>query len=196
MLVTSRRQKITTTETHFRAAVSSETNGLSFAQVINWIIDNISTPPVGSMEEAMLTEVQFQAIRGAGWVLADGRNVAGSDYQTLTGNANIPDFRGVHARGKNNGRADGKENPAGDLALGTFQSDEYKEHNHSATQTSPFPIVPAHTNGGDDQDIGNTRHRAYSPVIGLDVIPDLADAGLSTQQTVRCVTLNFFIRIN
>lgn len=195
MYLQSTRRKITLTETQFRAAVA-ESNMQDIAGSINWIIDNISNPPVGSVQEALLTETQFQSIRGVGWVLADGRNVAGSQFHTITGLTVIPDYRGVHARGKNNGRSDGKENPGGDLALGASQGDDYKQHNHSATQTSPFPIVPGHTNNTTDQDIGNTRYRARLNIPGVTVFGAMSTYPGGTQQVVRCVTVNYFIRIN
>src|ERR1700761_330867 len=78
--------------------------------------------PVGSIVDSLLTEAQFQAQLGnpnpATWILADGRNVAGSTYTDITGNSNIPDFRGLFRRGKNNGRADGFQNPDGEIGLG------------------------------------------------------------------------------
>jgi hypothetical protein len=99
--------------------------GASINALVNVII------PVGTIVETMLTEAQFQAeVGNTNWILADGRNVAGSRYTTVTGNSNIPDLRGVFLRSKNNGRSDGNQNPDGDLALGTFQADMYASHNH------------------------------------------------------------------
>lgn len=76
---------------------------------------------VGDIIQSMLTEEQFIAENGAGWVLADGRSVVGSKYATLIG-ASIPDMRGQFLRGKNNGRNDGNENPDGEVNPGTFQT--------------------------------------------------------------------------
>lgn len=81
----------------------------------------IDPSPVGSIAESMLTEAQFQALNGTGWVLADGRSVVGSMYAMATGFTTIPDLRGVFRRGKNNGRADGNQDPAGERSLGAFQ---------------------------------------------------------------------------
>ncbi len=54
---------------------------------------------VGSIQQSLLSEAQFQAVMGTtNWVLADGQGVSGSTYQTLTGNANVPDFRGCFVR--------------------------------------------------------------------------------------------------
>ena len=61
---------------------------------------------VGSIQQSMLTETQWATALGAEaskWAIADGRNVAGSKYATLTGNNTIPDLRGAYMRmaGKN-----------------------------------------------------------------------------------------------
>ena len=89
-----------------------------------------NTMPVGSVIHSMLTEAQFQAQMGVGWVLMDGRSVSGSRYHQITNNSTLPDARGQFLRGKNNGRADGKENPNGDSALGTQQQDAFQGHAH------------------------------------------------------------------
>ena len=46
---------------------------------------------VGSVQQSMLTEVQFQTEMGNQWVLMDGRSVSGSRYETITGNSTVPD---------------------------------------------------------------------------------------------------------
>lgn len=89
---------------------------------------------VGDIIHSMLTEEQFIAENGAGWVLADGRDVTGSKYDTLILGGlggNIPDMRGQFLRGKNNGRIDGNENPDGDVALGVYTTDKFKSHDHN-----------------------------------------------------------------
>ena len=59
---------------------------------------------VGSIQTSWLTETQFRAALGLNstedrkWVLADGRNVAGSQFQTITGLTNVPDLRGSYLR--------------------------------------------------------------------------------------------------
>lgn len=86
---------------------------------------------VGDIIHSMLTEEQFILENGGGWILADGRDVTGSKYATVTGNTTVPDMRGQFVRGKNNGRNDGQENPDGDVVLGASQSDGNKSHNHA-----------------------------------------------------------------
>lgn len=79
---------------------------------------------VGDVIHSMLTEEQFLLENGAGWVLADGRSVAGTKYAAITGNSTIPDMRGQFLRGKNNNRSDGNQDKGGERALGNSQLDQ------------------------------------------------------------------------
>jgi hypothetical protein len=76
---------------------------------------------VGSYMTSDLTEVQFQNLHGPGWILADGRSVAGSKYATVKGVSAVPDARGQTLRGKNNGRTDASRDLEGERALGSSQ---------------------------------------------------------------------------
>lgn len=107
----------------------SEFSIQTIGKSVNYILDAIM--PVGSIIDSMLTEAQFQTEIGSMWVLADGRSVVGSRYEDITGETNIPDLRGIFRRGKNNGRSDGNEDPAGEETLGTFQTDVVREHTHA-----------------------------------------------------------------
>lgn len=104
-----------------------------------------NTNPVGSVVDAVLTEAQFQAQNGTGWVLADGRTVTGSAYATITGNSTIPDFRGITRRAKNNGRNDGTEDETGDHTLGSYQTSHVQGHNHAWYYDDGNNGVPAKT---------------------------------------------------
>ena len=54
---------------------------------------------VGSIQQSLLSEAQFQAVMGTtNWVLANGQGVSGSQYNNITGNSNVPDFRGCFIR--------------------------------------------------------------------------------------------------
>lgn len=57
---------------------------------------------VGSVQQSFLTEAQFQAQMGPGWVLCDGRDLTSSQpnskWQTVTGSSSIPDCRGRFLR--------------------------------------------------------------------------------------------------
>jgi hypothetical protein len=106
---------------------------------------------VGDIVQSMLTEAQFQSLRGMDWVLMDGRSVVGSAYETITGETNIPDARGTYLRTKDNGRG---LDPNGDPALGSYQDDELASHQH----TTPVGAFSGQVNdnpGGDESDFEN-----------------------------------------
>ena len=100
---------------------------------------------VGSMQQSLLTEAQFAAALPAAqrskWVLADGRNVAGTQYETITGSAMVPDLRGAYLRmagvNASNSAWDGG-------ALDSYQEDT------TAMPDSPFVAATAgeHVHGG------------------------------------------------
>ena len=101
------------------------------AEIIDVSIQDYGS--IGDIIHSMLTEEKFIAENGAGWVLADGRDVTGSKYDTLILGGlggNIPDMRGQFLRGKNNGRSDGQENPDGEIDLGIFTNQKVGSHRH------------------------------------------------------------------
>jgi len=57
---------------------------------------------VGSIQQSVLTEAQFlntmPATERSKWVLADGRDVTGTTYNTVTGDTHVPDLRGAYLR--------------------------------------------------------------------------------------------------
>jgi hypothetical protein len=61
-----------------------------------------SSEPPGSITQSLLTEAQFNAAlashQAGQWVLADGRNVAGTRYAQITGRNTVPDLRGAYLR--------------------------------------------------------------------------------------------------
>jgi hypothetical protein len=103
--------------------------------------------PVGSIIQSMLTLAQFQSIVGTSWVLADGGSCSGSVYESITGNSTVPDARSVVLRGKDNGRG---LNPAGDVALGTYQAD-------AVYGGSTYDGGPRVLYGSSGTDYGETR---------------------------------------
>lgn len=130
---------------------------------------------------AFLTEAQFQSQMGTQWILCDGRNVAGSDYAVLTGNTVVPDARGLVIRGKNNGRADGNQNPDGELAVGAFQADAFASHGHSLTGLNSGTGAAAFPPGG----AGATL-----------VMPTAVNANGGNETRMKNLTGNHFIKIN
>jgi hypothetical protein len=141
---------------------------------------------VGDIKTSMLTPAEFVTVTGDDtWVLADGRDLdnapetTDSKYKEVKGTSIVPDLRGMFLRGKNNGRSDGNENPDGDLALGTYQADEFKEHNHSYDRANNFSglLVGSSPTGFIVQ--GTTTGNA---------------GGNETR--AKNVTVNFYIKIN
>jgi hypothetical protein len=147
--------------------------------------------PIGMVVSSMLTEAQFQNLNGTGWVLMDGRSVAGSAYASVTGNASIPDARGMVLRGKNNSRADGNQNPAGDRALGEFEGDQMQGHHHSYFGAN---------NTGTGSNSFTIQNNIFGPFTGAVSSPtnDGTNGPPRTGNETRMknITLNHFIRIN
>jgi hypothetical protein len=139
---------------------------------------------IGDIVASLLAEAQFQAARGQGWVLADGRSAAGSMYQTVTGQSAIPDLRGVFLRGRNDGgsaagvRNDGKQNPDPILPLGGYQADMFASHNHGSTLV--LDLAGSHSYQAGPYAINPTD----SPAAG------------GNETRPKNVTVNFFVRIN
>jgi len=54
---------------------------------------------IGSIQQSLLSQAQFQAVMGTtDWVLANGQGVSGSQYNMITGNANVPNLKGCYIR--------------------------------------------------------------------------------------------------
>ena len=53
---------------------------------------------VGDVKESMLDPTSFIALNGDSWVPLDGTDVTGSMYETITGNATVPDASGAFIR--------------------------------------------------------------------------------------------------
>lgn len=166
----------------------------SMGSAANWIQDNIILPPLGTVIESMLTEAQFQAAYGTGWVLCDGASCSGSDYETLTGKSTVPDARGTMLRGKKNSRADGKGRGI-ERVLGTYVPDYFDLHDHSATITKNEVANSNGTNDADDDNVlfGPTGAFTGSLAIG-NITGIIGPKGNETR--CRNVTMNYFIRID
>jgi hypothetical protein len=183
----------------------SEAAGSAIGALANFLRETIL--PVGSVVYSTLTEAQFQLQNKdpvpspERWVLADGRNVSGSKYESVTGNSAIPDLRGVFLRGKNNGRSGTTGNPDGDSAIGTYQSDQFGSHNHSFSDPGHSHQFSQGGFGSDNQpttpaygsnNVGTIGNRSVtSSTTGITFV---ASGGNETRP--RNVTLNAFIRIN
>lgn len=179
------------------------------AKVARFSQDNQN--PIGMIVPSMLTETQFQAINGTSWVLAAGQSVAGSVYATVTGNAAAPDLRGMTLRGKNNGRADGSQDPGGERNLGDFQNHAFQTHGHSATSSDS-----GHSHrefGRYSGAVGGTYGLTAFAAAGTPLVDSGDNTGNSnanitttvnapnsgntdTETRMRNVAVNYFIKIN
>lgn len=182
----------------------SEASGTAIGASINYILNSFL--PIGSIIHSMLTTAQFQAQVGTtNWVLADGTSYPGSVYQTLVGSP-IPDLRGQFLRGKNNGRADGNQNPAGEEALGTEETPQVLSHNHGTTDAGHThglemnrDFGSSHISGTGFTDVG--RYAQIGPTNACGHI-DANTTGITINNSGTAesrpfnVTVNIFIRIN
>lgn len=182
--------KIQIEETAFRTSVGTDLLTRIGAS-INQGIDNAVPIPLGSVEMSMLTELQFQSVRNAGWVLCDGRDITGSALHTLTGQAIAADSRGRFARGKDHGRG---LDPNGNLPIGTQRPDTQLAHAHfpanlvspdAASSGTSFIVAQS------GSDIGGLFPTESSSAISISLSPTGAAESRPTN-----VTVNFFIRIN
>ncbi len=167
----------------FKSAVS-EAAIQGLAGNISFLMSTIL--PIGSVVFAFLTEEQFQAQTSDDWILADARNVEDSDYSLLTGESNVPDMRGRHARGKNNGRPTGGN--TAELAIGEEENDKVLDHTHT---TFGF-IGIAEIGGPIVRDDGSE----FDPVPFVTTGNVNSGNANATDNKVKSVTGNYFIRIN
>lgn len=159
---------------------------------------------VGQEITAYLTEDQFQQQMGTGWVLADGRNIAGSAFAKLYGSNTLPDRRGTVSRMKDGGRG---LDPAGDLPLGTYEADEFASHTH--TQNAHTHIAQANNSGaGTDTRFlsvgpgGANNAGGSSAAVTNNANSGIASATAVNQSTgaaetrAKAIIANVFVRIN
>ena len=144
-------------------------------------VENIN---VGEVKQSILTEAQFQSLYGDTWVLMDGRDITGSDLATVTGNTTLPDARGIFLRGKNNGRSDGNENPAGELAEGTYEADEFGSHFHRVSRENDVPGLQYHT------------ARAFRGAYSTSGSGSTTDTVGGNETRPKNITVNTFVKIN
>jgi microcystin-dependent protein len=143
--------------------------------------------PVGTVIASLLTEAQFQAQRGKNWVLADGRNVAGTKFAELFGSSTLPDLRGRFLRGKNNGQSTSLGNADGEIGLGVYQADDNKAHTHGAIFNTGTNSV-----GGAGNE-ATARSLNGSALGGLTVTNFIQSSGGEARP--KSVTVNYFIKI-
>lgn len=165
---------------------------------------------VGDIKESILTEAQFKnqltPTEQLKWALADGRDVTGSAYTTLTGQGKIPDLRGTFLRmaGRNNAHNgwDGGN-------LNSFNEDSTRRPRTNFTGTTSTAGSHAHT----VKTTGNEAKSGYIAGGGGAWFPDISStnamypAGNHTHNVTingggdgetkpKNYTVNYFIKIN
>jgi hypothetical protein len=156
------------------------------------LVASIARGQVGDIRSSMLNEAQFQSQNGPSWVLMDGRSVAGSEYENITGNSTIPDARGMFLRGKNNGRTDGFEDPAGERVLGDFQEDAFQGHVHVAPQiTDGAGLGRFATSQQDDVTVFGNLNTSDPITDGVNGTPRT-----DSETRVKNIAVNHFIKID
>jgi len=163
----------------------AEDYGSQIGGLLNFLL-NIACP-VGTVIDACVTEDEFQGQlqnpNPETWILADGRNVAGSTYAQVTGQTTVPNFCGLFRRAKNNGRSDGKQNPDGDLTLGQYTPFTTGTHTHTYQTTDPAL--------GREAPSGSDQGPAFQGN------PNQPTSAVGGDQTAPAnLTINTFIRIN
>lgn len=177
--------------------------------------------PVGTIIPSYLTWTEFQnatknnsqnpngniwSAKHSKWAPADGREIYGSVFYSLTNKSNIPDLRGMFLRGLNQfdkeystikieDRKDSDERDRGD-----FQSDAIKSHNHDIQQqnfggTITTPVAVSQNTSGADGDLdGSSKVTGYDKHTVPLVITPNKDGSKETRP--KNISIYYYIRIN
>ena len=153
---------------------------------------------VGEIRHSLLTLKQFQGKYGTEWELMKGQAIPGdSELLPLWGQPKIPDSRGVFLRCSQAERSDEMGNPDGDLPLGTYQADDFKEHNHGGGKhhhSVSFELTASRNPVGH---VKNTvadwpqNQRAVRTTDSGNIIDKEGDK----ETRPRCIIVNAFIKI-
>lgn len=90
--------------------------------------------PIGTIIASMLNETEFNDASEGFWVLADGRNIANSEYSKLTKKTNAPDLQGYFLRGMDIGSL--RDPDGGTRQVGSSQMDAFQSHAHGERSLS------------------------------------------------------------
>jgi hypothetical protein len=98
----------------------------------------------------------------------------------------------LYPRAKNNGRSDGKQNPAGELAIGTYQEDFLQDHVHvTVLQDDNFQLPNLDPQELMDNDTSGSTSSAPWTSSGL-----FTGKVNANETKVKALILNAFIKIN
>jgi hypothetical protein len=171
---------------------------------------NVTDAMIGDVKESVLTEPQFKSLLSTAdqlkWVLADGRDVTGSRYATVTGSNKVPDLRGAFLRmaGQNNANAGWNGGN-----LNSFQEDSTARPKTAFTATTSNDGTHYHSFslaryfGAAAHDVNN-----YNPGGSRDGTTETtANAGAHTHNVTitgggdtetrpKAYSVNYFIKVN
>jgi len=166
-------------------------------QSIQSTLSSSDALPVGTILQSLLTEAQYLSTVGnTKWVLADGRDITGSDFHNLTGTATAPDLRAMFLRGHNGARNDEFQDTDPARALGDPQEDDFASHSHDVLGT--FWNISIFSTGNI---VAGTVGRPpcngpYNCTPPDQVIPDKAAPRGGAETRPNNVAVNYFIKIN
>lgn len=171
---------------------------------------------VGDVIMSVLSEADFVAEHGAGWVLMDSRSINPSVLFNRYGVATAYDMRGMTPKGHNGSRADGKEDPEAP-ALGSFQAQSVQHHVHSwwdytgvngrsyigdgSVFNYPAGIAAgvSHSPSPEGNQVNSTIYTSgVTQMTGISQVTGITNEPVNrTARTrVHSVILNFFMKIN
>jgi hypothetical protein len=158
---------------------------------------------VGDIRHALMTEAQFLAENGPGWVLLDNRDIKGSKYHGQTGTPSLWDARGMIFRMKANGRSDGWQGEAGENTLGGYQDQAIVNHTHNTydgyfAENPPGGGAPGSRRG---RDFDNGPFNWYKSTSGINQVHrygywEGAAYNTGDELRMRNMTTNVFFKIN
>jgi len=159
---------------------------------INYLIDNNVVDDLGSVQESILIEAEFQTQRDATWVIMDGRDITGSDLETTYGFTTIPDMETRFARVVD----DGAGVDTGRVVM-TEQEDVNVAHTHLSVNNTGS--VSASFSGSFPYLSNSAATDSGSTFLGGDDAG--ANVALTTDQGSSAfrpnnITINYFIKIN
>ena len=143
---------------------------------------------LGDVKSSMLTLAEFQAEHLGEWRLMDGASCVGTAYATLKGVTTVPNATtdGTFLRQAKAGRA-----------LGSFEADENKSHNH--TQNATAYNVNAVIGGiyfRNTNRVSAGMDTSVGSIANYTVNTNAMNVDGGTETKPKNVAVNFFIKVN
>jgi len=147
---------------------------------------NESTLSVGTIQQSLLTESQFQSLQGNCWVTMIGQDVTGTDYHSITGRTSLPNASGKFLR-----------NVGGNAtSLGNSQDDAFQGHRHGGK------YYPSGSGGGGgdwltELNYSNSSNKTTNNAVGSPTSDGTNGTPRTANETRPTnISVNFFIKVN